>query len=322
MSGGTSHAIKTHEVGDVLHDVGVAVLAEEHGQIAMTRKVERKQNVLVPEDVNFRPIVQRMCRIDGLIVERGFEIDGGHPAFDRAGREKSRSLVEPRKVEFHDIASVRGVCLVVQSIGVILTANEEFRMTNEEQNAFDGIAFSFDIFLFDIRHLLVRPFAAEYFNGRTGFENVICFGIPFDFEITTQCVDQDFAFGATGEDTCDTDGAEPGSASECFAGTSFPNANVDLVGIDDLDEFGIYATREVRVLFDERTDSQNPIVVQFRNIGNAMWISHRDTSDFESAIGDLQFLIDDRITGKGGRNVDAVEDRFTHVNAGVRPCRF
>ena len=48
-----------------LQDVGVAVPAQQHRQVAVPAQVERKQDVLVPEDVDLLPAIARIDRVDG-----------------------------------------------------------------------------------------------------------------------------------------------------------------------------------------------------------------------------------------------------------------
>ena len=88
-----AHEFKAHVVCDAAEDVGIAVPAEQHRQVAVSAQIEREEDVFVPEDVDLLAAVAGLHRVDRFVVVGALVVQRAHPVTDGGGDQQAAEII-------------------------------------------------------------------------------------------------------------------------------------------------------------------------------------------------------------------------------------
>ena len=218
--GRAADEFEPHVVGDIGQDLGIAVPAQEHRQVAVSPHRQRQEDVLVPEDIDLLTAAPRRGRIDVRIVEHDPIVERIHPCADGRGTRPG-----PRVCTGWD--------------GRVSWASGRWTVRKDEWWTVDGESvrmvvsanMSSKSFVVHRRHhapstLLPLPFPAEDFHRRAGHVDVPVFG-PMQLEVAAGQMGENLPLGPAAQHAGHADGAGPRAAGQ--GNSPLPRSHVRIV---------------------------------------------------------------------------------------------
>ena len=128
-------------------------------------------------------------------------------------------------------------------------------------------------------------------GGRAAHEDVLILSVPMDEQCSAPHVDVHGAVEQAAADTGNSGGTSAGAASQGFASTALMHSQADGVAIDYLHKAGIDPAWKARVTFDQRAVLCYRSLVDVGYDLHGMRVAHRDGSDVDRVVADLQGLV-------------------------------